>query len=98
MGVRRFIPERTAVTVGVSNFPPDDRITVEISRPIIKERNAGTEWTERRARRGVSPFQNYDLNCVQIDNSGDCSLVAIDRSYKTGSGVATFIFFSTYGL
>lgn len=85
------------VTVRVANFPLHNRILVEMC-PEINPGPCGYEVAGNTGTTGAIAFDDYSLNCVAIDESGVCFLLALDKSYKTGSGVATSISFSTYGL
>jgi hypothetical protein len=87
-----------AVTVRVANFPLHNRITIEICPADSQGTECGYRVAGNTDTSGSITFNSYRLDCVQIDESGDCFLLALDKSYKTGSGVGIALDFSTYGL
>jgi hypothetical protein len=86
-----------SVTVKVGNFPAGDKIVVEICPADNSGDRCGEGAGGKTDSNGSITFDDYRLNCVQIDASGLCPLLALDQSYRKGSGVGVSIDFETYG-
>ena len=84
-------------TIRVANFPANNRISVEICPTDSQGTTCGYKVVGKTDSAGSLTLKKYDLNCVQIDSSGDCELVALDIS-PGWVDVAQANLFFTYGL
>ncbi len=82
-----------SVTVSAKNFPSGDQVQIKMCG--VYTHTCGDDDTGLTNSAGAVSFQNYNLSCVNFDESGACNIVALDLSYGDGD-LAASTSFSTY--